>query len=243
MPASAHDDAEEADSASPERFAACGCRTAAKSRCTPGRRSQPARTLDRARPRWSYSRSPRCAVPLVRGVRDTLGVNGRKQARIKYAPSPNSTSQLTAFKIGRQGTFQGRITASSKTLRPDAKYNSLLVSKFVNCLMLQRQEERCPQRLLRRHGRNPKEAAGSRHAGGLHPSGGERKAVHRSAFPSRRRRRLPSADASRQEPSALAGDSLDAASRSRKEGPSDRVEAGRRILAAYNREGAAVTKR
>ena len=29
----------------------------------------------------------------------------------------------------------GRITASATTLRPDAKYNSLLVSKFVNCLM------------------------------------------------------------------------------------------------------------
>src|SRR5688572_25412152 len=29
----------------------------------------------------------------------------------------------------------GKITASSTTLRPDPKFNSLLVSKFVNCLM------------------------------------------------------------------------------------------------------------
>jgi small subunit ribosomal protein S7 len=29
----------------------------------------------------------------------------------------------------------GRITASAATLKPDARYNSLLVSKFINCLM------------------------------------------------------------------------------------------------------------
>ena len=29
----------------------------------------------------------------------------------------------------------GRITASKKTLVPDSKYNSILVSKFINCLM------------------------------------------------------------------------------------------------------------
>ena len=29
----------------------------------------------------------------------------------------------------------GRITASRKMLAPDARYNSLLVSKFINCLM------------------------------------------------------------------------------------------------------------
>lgn len=29
----------------------------------------------------------------------------------------------------------GRITASRKSLRPDARYGSLLVSKFINCLM------------------------------------------------------------------------------------------------------------
>lgn len=29
----------------------------------------------------------------------------------------------------------GRITASSKTLKPDPRFNSLLVSKFINCLM------------------------------------------------------------------------------------------------------------
>lgn len=29
----------------------------------------------------------------------------------------------------------GRITASRKTLRPDARYGSLLISKFINCLM------------------------------------------------------------------------------------------------------------
>jgi small subunit ribosomal protein S7 len=29
----------------------------------------------------------------------------------------------------------GKITASAATLKPDARYNSLLVSKFINCLM------------------------------------------------------------------------------------------------------------
>lgn len=29
----------------------------------------------------------------------------------------------------------GRITASAKTLKPDPRFNSLLVSKFINCLM------------------------------------------------------------------------------------------------------------
>ena len=30
----------------------------------------------------------------------------------------------------------GRITASRKQLKPDPRYNSLLASKFINCLML-----------------------------------------------------------------------------------------------------------
>ncbi len=29
----------------------------------------------------------------------------------------------------------GRVTASRETLRPDSRFNSLLVSKFINCLM------------------------------------------------------------------------------------------------------------
>ena len=29
----------------------------------------------------------------------------------------------------------GRITASKKTLTPDPQYDSLLASKFINCLM------------------------------------------------------------------------------------------------------------
>lgn len=29
----------------------------------------------------------------------------------------------------------GRITASAKTLKPDSRYNNMLVSKFINCIM------------------------------------------------------------------------------------------------------------
>ena len=39
----------------------------------------------------------------------------------------------------------GRITASRKMLTPDARYNSLVVSKFINCLMNDGKKNRAPR--------------------------------------------------------------------------------------------------
>jgi small subunit ribosomal protein S7 len=40
-------------------------------------------------------------------------------------------------KIGGSQFMAKQVTASSKQLRPDSKYNSKLVAKFINCLMYQ----------------------------------------------------------------------------------------------------------
>ena len=69
---------------------------------------------------------PGVRYQVVRGALDTLGVEGRKQSRSRYG----------AKKVEQVGeNIMGRITASRKTLVGDPKFGSLLASKFINCMM------------------------------------------------------------------------------------------------------------
>ena len=156
---------------------------------------------------------PGVRYQVVRGVRDTLGVADRKQARSRYGAkkplverqrSPMRTQQIDDFdhdgKDHRQ--FDAR---SSRT----AKFKSILASKFINCLMYERQEERRRERVLRRARRDQGEDSRQGADRGLHAGRGEREAVHRGPQPPRRRGRLPGADAGEPQPAAVAGDPLD----------------------------------
>ena len=84
---------------------------------------------------------PGVRYQVVRGARDTLGVQGRKQSRSRYG-AKKSISRVCSFRpvtsesrILIPNSAMGRITASRKQLKPDPRYGSLLASKFINCLM------------------------------------------------------------------------------------------------------------
>jgi small subunit ribosomal protein S7 len=57
-----------------------------------------------------------------------------RQIQIKRHPLDSSFLRHSVFIIRHLGTM-GRITASRKQLRGDPKHRSLLASKFINCLM------------------------------------------------------------------------------------------------------------
>ena len=137
----------------------------------------------------------------------------------------------------------GRITSSRTQLKPDPVYNSVLASKFVNCLMWDGKKSDGAARLLRRFGGAAEAGSGPGADRRLHAGGGERQAAHRGAFQACRWCRLPGADAGEPQPAAVAGLSLDPDGGARKEGATDPQKLADELLAAYKKEGAAITRR
>ena len=137
----------------------------------------------------------------------------------------------------------GRITASRKTLAADPKFGSILASKFVNCMMWNGKKSNAQQVFYGALDIIQEKLKDVRADRGLHAGRGERQAEHRGPLEARRRCLVPGADAGQPHPAAVAGHPLDSAVLPREEGPADAREAGRRVAPAYNREGAAYTKR
>ena len=88
---------------------------------------------------------PGVRYQVVRGALDTLGVDGRKQSRSRYGAKKSWGYKLEPILVSagisappsksQQKTIMGRITASRKQLKPDPRFDSILASKFINCLM------------------------------------------------------------------------------------------------------------
>jgi small subunit ribosomal protein S7 len=119
----------------------------------------------------------------------------------------------------------------------------MLASKFINCLMYDGKKSVAQQAFydaLDEIGRRIPTSRRSRSSSrpwrtSSRPS---KSAPSASAAP------LPGPDAGQPEPAAVAGDPLDPAGRPRRqEGSPDQLKLGRRADAAYNREGAAMTRR
>ena len=93
---------------------------------------------------------------IVRGVLDCQGVAERKQARSKYgaqrkkaaapgAPRRNKSARRTArtrllkikfaILLSRNDLMARKFTASKSHLRPDPRFDSKLAGKFINCVM------------------------------------------------------------------------------------------------------------
>jgi small subunit ribosomal protein S7 len=89
----------------------------------------------------------------------------------------------------------GRITASRTQLKPDPKFNSVLASKFINCLMWDGKKSRRPERLLRRPGGDRQEGEGRGADRGLHPGHQQRETARRGPLQAGRRRLVPGAHA------------------------------------------------
>ena len=138
----------------------------------------------------------------------------------------------------------GRITASRKQLKPDPRYESLLASKFINCLMYDGKKS-IAQHVFYDALDIIKEKMPDAEPIEVFTQAVENvKPCDRGPLAARRRCRLPGADAGEPQPAAVAGHPLDSAGRPREEGPRRlHQKLADELIAAYNREGAAVTKR
>ena len=117
----------------------------------------------------------------------------------------------------------GRITASRKQLKPDPRYESMLASKFINCLMHDGKKSTAQKVFYDALDIVKEKIAGRRADRGLHAGGRKRQAGDRSPLEARRRCRLPGADAGQPQAAAVAGHSLDSDGRPREEGPRRRT--------------------
>ena len=136
-----------------------------------------------------------------------------------------------------------KFTASKTHLRPDPRFGSKLAGKFINCVM-HNGKKSVAQRLFYDamdliQKRLPNEKPDRR----LHPGGRERQADDRGPFQASRRCDLPGADAGEQEPAADAVDPLAVDGGREKKGRPMAVKLADELMAAYNREGAAITRR
>ena len=90
-------------------------------------------------------------------------------------------------------------TASYDKLVPDTRYNSLLLSKFINCLMWDGKKATAMRIFYDAHRPDQEAHARRRPDRRLHPGGRERQAVGRGPLQARRRGQLPGADAGQAE--------------------------------------------
>ena len=136
-----------------------------------------------------------------------------------------------------------RITASRKQLKPDPLYGSLLAGKFINCLMHDGKKA-VAQSVLYDALEIVRERVRRRRADQrLHPGHREREAVDRSSLEARWWCRLSGADASRPHASAVLSFRWILAAVRDKKGRPTAQKLADELVAAYNREGAAMTKR
>ena len=136
-----------------------------------------------------------------------------------------------------------KFTASKARLRPDPRYGSKLASKFINCLMHDGKKSIAQKVFYDAMELVEKQAAEREARSRSSPGRRERQADHRGPLEARRRCHLPGADAGQQGPAAVAGHPLDPDGRTREKGPPDGHKLADELVAAYNREGAAITRR
>jgi small subunit ribosomal protein S7 len=137
----------------------------------------------------------------------------------------------------------GRITASSSQLKPDPKFKSVLASKFINCLMYDGKKSRCSAGVLRCPRRHPRKM-GDRDPIEVFHQALENVKPHIEV----RSRRVGGAayqvpmQVNRNRQQSLAIRWVLSAVREKK-GRATHLKLAEELMAAYRREGAAVTKR
>ena len=136
-----------------------------------------------------------------------------------------------------------KFTASKSQLKADHRTDSVLASKFINCLMHDGKKSVAIGLFYGAMDIIVKKMPNEDPVERLPRSGGERAAFDRGPLEARRRCHLPGADAGQYAAAADAGDSLAHRVVREKKGRPAHVSLAEELMAAYRREGAAMTKR